>query len=134
MMLEEQLRKFWYFRYTGGFSVNKGSRSVLESLDYASELLNNINNLVLIFPQGEIQSSHVKRFSFEKGVSRVIAKKNSNTTILFLVTLQDYFSNKKPSLYCYYREVEGDNDIVQIARKYNEFYSCCLIAQSKLKR
>ena len=30
MMLEEQLRKYWFFNYTGGFSVNKKSKVFLK--------------------------------------------------------------------------------------------------------
>ena len=30
MMLEEQLRKFWFFNYSGGFSVNKKSKTIIE--------------------------------------------------------------------------------------------------------
>ena len=29
MMLEEQLKKNWFFKYTGGFSVKKSSKSVI---------------------------------------------------------------------------------------------------------
>lgn len=46
MMLEEQLKKHWYFQYTGGFSVNRNSREIVESIDYAVELLNKDDNLV----------------------------------------------------------------------------------------
>ena len=50
MMLEEQLKKHWYFNYTGGFSVKKSTRSAVATIQYSAELLSHPNNLVLMFP------------------------------------------------------------------------------------
>ncbi len=55
MMLEEQLRKRMYLNKSGGYSVRKGSRSILKSLDYTAELLKEKKSLVLMFPQGKIR-------------------------------------------------------------------------------
>lgn len=134
MMLEEQLKRFWYFKFTGGFSVKKGSRSVIESLNYASDLLKDRRNMVLIFPQGEIQTSHLMEFRFEQGVSRIVDRAGAGSSILLLVTLQDYFSNKKPSLYCYIKEAQPTDTIEQICSQYNDFYRSCLAQHINLKK
>ena len=76
MMLEEQLRRHWYFNYTGGYSVKKHSRSALESIDYTAELLTDPGNVVLLFPQGEINSLYKDTFVFEKGIERMLKKVN----------------------------------------------------------
>lgn len=124
MMLEEQLRKYWLFNYTGGFSVNKKSRGIVETLDYATELLSNPDNLVLIFPQGEIQSMHHQPIRFEKGIERILKNKKCNVQIVFLVNLVDYFSNKKPGIYFNLREYTGNAiDIQSIQDSYNLFYA-----------
>ena len=60
MMLEDQLKKHWYFRYTGGYSVKRKSKEIVKSIEYTNELLSNPKNIILMFPQGKIHSSHNK--------------------------------------------------------------------------
>src|SRR4029078_9939760 len=66
MMLEEQLKKFRFFSHGGVYSVKKKSRDMIESLDFTCHLLENKKNLVQLFPQGDIQSQHVKYITFQK--------------------------------------------------------------------
>jgi 1-acyl-sn-glycerol-3-phosphate acyltransferase len=68
MMLEEQLKKFSFFINTGGYSVKKGNRSIIESINYTIELLTDSKNLVLMFPQGKITSVYDRSIKFEKGI------------------------------------------------------------------
>jgi len=125
-MLEEQLRKHWYFKYTGGYSVNKKSRSVIETLKYSAELLEVNENLVLIFPQGEIQSLHTQVFKFEKGLDRILKNKENKVQVIFLANIVDYFSDSKPSLFQYIKEFDREYDISFIQEKYNAFYRECI--------
>ncbi|MGN6179999.1 MAG: 1-acyl-sn-glycerol-3-phosphate acyltransferase, partial [Mucilaginibacter sp.] len=74
MILEESMHKYWPFKYAGAFSVKKGSRNVVESLNYAASLLDDPQNLVLIYPQGKLYSNFVTRVNFENGVMRIIEK------------------------------------------------------------
>ena len=74
MMLEEQLNKYAFFKKTGGYSVKKGNRSILESIQYTAEILKDAGNAVLIFPQGEIQSVYESTFKFEKGLEKIMEK------------------------------------------------------------
>jgi 1-acyl-sn-glycerol-3-phosphate acyltransferase len=135
MMLEEQLRKYWYFNYAGGFSVKKKSRSVLETLHYTSSLLADKNNLVLLFPQGEIGSVQKDSFDFEKGIERILAGVKNQVQIVFLVSLTDYFSSKKPEIFFYYREYSKDSfQIADLEEGYNRFYKSCKDTQSEIKR
>ena len=123
MMLEEQLRKHWYFNYTGGFSVNKSAKSVIETIQYSAELLSHPENLVLIFPQGKIESIHKQSIDFEKGVQKIIERTDrSNLQIIYLVNSIDYFINKKPVLYHYIKEyTESNTDYLSLERSYNAF-------------
>lgn len=122
MMLEEQLKKYWFFNYSGGFSIKKNSKSVLETLNYTNQLLNDKNNMVLIFPQGEIKSIYENTIRFEKGIDRLL-KKSNNIQVLQVVNLIDYFSNSKPTLYIYLKEFELDNQNADtIEKSYQDFY------------
>jgi 1-acyl-sn-glycerol-3-phosphate acyltransferase len=135
MMLEDQLRKYWFFNYTGGFSVNKKSKSVIETLNYTSELLINNKNLVLFFPQGEIQSLNYQNIRFEKGLERILKDNKNAVQVVFLVNLIDYFSNRKPGIYFHLQEyVQRGFDINSIQDSYNLFYAQSVEKQKNLNK
>ena len=131
MMLEEQLKKNWFFQYTGGFSVRKSNRSLVESLNYSAELLENTNNMVLMFPQGKIQSMHRTSFIFEKGIERILARTKKEVELVFEVNLVDYFSQAKPSVYLNATSYKGDYSLNAIQEAYNDFYRQCIQEQEK---
>lgn len=129
MMLEEQLKKYWLLNHTGGFSVNKKSRSIIETLQYIVELLEDKNNLVLIFPQGEIKSIYDNNIRFEKGLDWII-KKAENIQVIQVANFIDYFSKPKPSLYVYLEELFISKNR-SIEEAYQQFYFKCIEKQKK---
>lgn len=127
MMSEEELRKHMFFNKTGGYSVRKGSRSVIETLDYTLELLHDKNNLVLVFPQGRIESVHKHTILFEKGMEHILKKVTWNIQIIFLVNLIDYLSNPQPRLYMYFHEYNASDSVDKnIQEEFNRFHSECI--------
>ncbi|MFO7575569.1 MAG: lysophospholipid acyltransferase family protein [Bacteroidales bacterium] len=98
MMLEEQLQTRLFLNKVGAYSVRRGSRSVIDSLNYTSRLLKTPGNLVVIYPQGEISSLYTYPVRFERGIDRIIRSAGPGITVLFYVALVDWFSSKKPSL------------------------------------
>lgn len=123
MMLDEQLRRHSFFNRTGGFSVKKNSRSILESIDYAAGLLSEKNNLVLIFPEGRIGSMHKNDFIFEKGTGRIAGKSAGTASIIFLASIIDYGSSPKPFLFMYFVEYTNEKrDYQQLQEAYKKFY------------
>ncbi len=134
MMLEDQLVKYKYFKYVGAFSVKRKSRSVFETLKYTTELLKNSKNMVLIFPQGKIQSMHKEEFHFEKGIEYILKETIGKVQILFVANFVDYFSEKKPIVNIYLKEFEvGDSQMKEIENGYNEFYRSCIKNQILLE-
>jgi len=133
MMLESQLRKFWFLNFAGGFSINKRTKSMIETLRYATDLLQDSNNLLLIFPQGKIQTMHQHTFSFEKGLEHILKDRKSMVHVLFVVNIIDYFSNRKPSVNIYYEEFDGFEYEVEVLQyHYSEFYKRCIESQKTL--
>jgi len=130
MMLEEQLKKHWYFQYTGGFSIKKKSRSIIASIDYTKRLLEQDDNMVLMFPQGEITSMHQHTIKFDNGVNRIIQQSGNEMQVLFVANLLDYFSNSKPTLYMHI-ETHQAKDLKNgnIESEYNKFYATAFNAQ-----
>lgn len=133
MMLEKQLQKYTLFKYAGGFSVNKNSRNLSESVAYATELLKDPGNVVLLFPQGKIQSMHIKSFKFEKGLEHILKRCRNPLHVIFLVNLTDYFSNPRPVLYMYFSEYSKPAfDIESLGENYKIFYGQCIEKQERI--
>ena len=132
MMLEEQLKKRMFLNKCGGFSVSKQPRELLESINHAAELLADNNNLVLIFPQGRIETKYRYPFVFERGIEEILKRTNSRVQILFIANVIDYFSHSNPSLFIYFQQADlGDLPVkARIEEAYNAFFSNC-IAQQK---
>ncbi len=131
MMLEEQLMKFSFFNKTGGFSIRKNSRSMIESMNYTAELLRDHRNMVLLFPQGKIESCYKQPILFEPGVNRIIEKIGSPVQIIFMANLIDYFSSRKPGIFMYIYEYKEDKfDLGSIQEAYNRFFNQCITSNS----
>lgn len=123
MMLEQQLRKYWYFRYAGGYSILKHSKGALESIQYSADILNDPNHAVLIFPQGKFISLYDSQIIFQKGISRLLNLIDEQVCIVFVANFVEYFARPKPSLYIHFETYKGSNsDGVSVAAAYQTFY------------
>ncbi len=132
MMLEEQLKRYSFFINTGGYSVKRGARSVVESLNYTAELLSDNRNMVLLFPQGKITSIYDQTLIFEKGVEHILKKIEGKVQVIFMANLVDYFSEEKASLFIYLREYDPeDHKTERLQEDYNRFYSECVSTNIK---
>ncbi len=125
MMLEEQLKQRMFLNKAGAFSIDKGKRSMIETLSYAGELLKNKENLLVLYPQGKFQSVHHRPIQFEKGfiaIPRSAAVKGFQ--LIFYAALTDYFEHRNPMLFLYIKEqpflLEMTASDLEFA--YNEFY------------
>lgn len=126
MILQDTAKRISALRYGGAFSVNRGSRDVIQSLDYASQLLNNPDNLVLMFPQGKLFPNFVEHINFEKGVTKLIEKSKNNCQIIFAATFIQYFEHKKPTVTIYLKQPEDTNlnsDINSLQSNYQEHFN-----------
>lgn len=132
MMLEYQLKKFMILNKAGAFSVKKNSRDIIQSLKYSEEILSDKKNLLLIFPQGEIQSLYTEYFKFEKGIEKLMKKEEA--CLIFNVNLIDYFSHKKPGLNIYYKvyPVNENIGIDTIEKAFNQFATKCKQLQKEV--
>ena len=106
MVREDTTLHLKYVRYGGAFSINKKSKGMIESLDYAAKLLDDPQNLVLIFPQGKLYSNFVNEINFEKGIMKVIQKAEGKFQILFATIFIQYFKHKKQSVTVYLKKEE----------------------------
>jgi len=123
MMLEEELSKRKFLTTTGAFSVRKNSKEIIKTISYSAEILNNPNNLLLMFPQGKIESMHKSEIKFERGVYKILEKTLKPIQIIFSVVMIDYLSNRKPTVNVYLKEFDVEkNKIIDLECVYNEWY------------
>jgi 1-acyl-sn-glycerol-3-phosphate acyltransferase len=133
MMLEQQLKKHWYFQYSGAYSVKKKSRSIIQSLRYTNKLLQDSRNMVFLFPQGKIHSLYNNSIKFEKGVQKIIDHTMDEVQIVYVANLIDYFSHSKPNLFIYMKAYLAKDLKGNLAEaKYKRFFDGVL-CQHKIK-
>lgn len=99
MILEKQLRKNMWMRYFGCFSIAPGKASVQESLDYAAEMLNNPGHLLLMYPQGNLESCHIRHIVLKDGVKDIIGRVTGKCQLIWSSNIVEYFESLKPSVY-----------------------------------
>ncbi len=107
LVSEENYQGNGFMKYLGAFSVKKKSKSMLQTFDYAGQLLNHPENLVVVFPQGKLYSAHTEEVIFEKGLMNIINASSKNFQYLFVAFFVDYFQFKKPTVKAYLQTWEG---------------------------
>lgn len=123
MMLEEELKSRKLLRNAGAFSIKKQSRDAINSLNYAASILQQPENLLVFYPEGNIGSMHQEQLHFEPGLERIVQKSQGSAQALMVVILVDYHANPKPQIYGYMQHLEQmPEDAQAIEALYNEFY------------
>jgi 1-acyl-sn-glycerol-3-phosphate acyltransferase len=129
MMLEEQLAANPILKYGGAFSIKRGTKNVLESLHFACEKLYNPNSMVLVFPQGKLNSVYSDNFVFESGIEYILNAKYNiiPPELLFTACLIEYGPYSKPTLFIHYKLYKNEKyTIAEITNEYTGFYQQCL--------
>jgi len=133
MVREDTTVKLHYLKYAGAFSVNKKSRDMLQSLDYAAELLQSQQNLVLIFPQGKLYSNFVSDINFEKGATKVMAKAEGKFQLIFAATFIQYMRHKKPTVTVYLENAASATKTQdELKNAYQQFYEKAKAEQTEI--
>jgi len=133
MAREDTTVKFQYVKYGGAFSINKRSRDMLQSLDYAAELLNDPQNLVLIFPQGKLYSNFVNSIQFEKGITRIMENANGKFQLLFAATFVQCLKHKKPTATVYLQVEPYENKSFEdLKNAYQMHYDNAKLQQTEI--
>jgi len=133
LVSNKEFEKFKHLKYFGAFAAEDKGKEVFKTLQYAGALLNDPKNLVLIFPQGKMHSSHVKDINFEKGVLQVINASKKKFQLIFSVILTDYFNDRKPSVEAYLTNWKAEEYIsLQLLKsEFNKHYDNAILKQSQ---
>lgn len=98
MMLEKELKKHRFMRQGGAFSIDPGSRSIVNTFAYTQELLASPQNLVTIFPQGKIHSQYEADISFQPGIGKMLDRVKNDIQVVFYAAHLDYGPHARPTL------------------------------------
>ncbi len=97
MMLEKQLSKYKFFTKIGAYSIEpENRRSIIESLEYTVELLNQEMPLVSIFPQGQLLPWDTRPLGYKRGVEWILRKYRKSVTVLPLAIRTEFLGEKRP--------------------------------------
>lgn len=132
LMLEEQLKNRMFLNKFGAAGLQPKSHDVINAIDYCAEILQNPNHILFYFPEGEIRAQNSTDMKFKKGVLRIIEKAHTNLQLLFVANLTEYFSNRKPTLFTFYKTVDASafNSIGNLQQEYNRFLMDCKLKLS----
>jgi hypothetical protein len=99
MMLEEQLKKYWFFKKLGAYSIQPDSiRSILETAKYTKELIIDAGKFVITYPQGEIESFEKRPLTLKEGLKYFIRGIEKEFYVLPVGFKIHYYNEKYPSI------------------------------------
>lgn len=110
MILKKQLQKNLWMRYFGGFSIVPHSKTYIESLSYTAEILSKPGNLVIMFPQGNLESQYVRHIEIKDGICKLLPMVKGKCQLLWSSNLTEYFESLKPSVYFHMLDCGNHDD------------------------
>lgn len=99
MMDEIQLKKYYFFRWLGTFSVDRSDpRSAMRSIEYAVTLLKGTTRAMWIYPQGELLPNDRRPLVFYNGVEH-IAKRVGPMNLVPVAFRFEFAHERRPDLF-----------------------------------
>lgn len=99
LMLEEQLRRYWFFQKVGAFSINPNNPvSMKVTFNYIVEIIGSSKNVLLFYPQGEIEDYVKRPLKVKEGLKSVLNMSNHNVKILSIAFKIKHGNTKKPDV------------------------------------
>jgi len=87
-LMIEELNRFPLLHRGGGYPVNKKSpQSAMKALRYSVEVVQDLKNLLFIFPQGIIRPPHYRPIEFQTGLAYIAQKAVKKTGRVNLVPI-----------------------------------------------
>ncbi|MFH2044469.1 MAG: lysophospholipid acyltransferase family protein [Pseudomonadota bacterium] len=131
MMLEEQLRRYKFFKKLGAFSVNPNNiNDAANSLRYARALLNDSKNMVVIYPQGILQSQFIPHVKAKEGIFALAGMSGNQFQILPIAALVNPYDEKKPEIIIRLGKLNINTDFVQKSAVFEDEFNS-LISEAK---
>jgi len=111
LMLEGQLKRYWFFKKLGCYSIDlNDSRKMIASLKYTMDLLLKPNNLVTIYPQGEIHAYDEKHIVLKEGIDFITMKSTVDFQLLPIAFKIHYTNKRLPIVYARFGKLLSSKD------------------------
>ena len=98
MMLEEQLKRYWFFQKVGAYSINPHSpQDIIEAANYTQELLAGPDNFVVLYPQGDIEPFEKRPLTLKRGL-QLFTKATPPAQIIPIGFKIHFYNQKEPAV------------------------------------
>ena len=112
LMLEEQLKRYWFFKKLGSYSIDlNDNRKMITSLKYTLDLMLNPENMIIIYPQGEIQPYEQRPINFKEGINFLAKKSKIDFQIMPIAFKIHYTNQKLPIIYAQFGKLLNSKDV-----------------------
>lgn len=112
MMLEEQLKRYWFFKKLGCYSIDlNDSKKMITSLKYTLDLIQNADNAITMYPQGEIQSYEQRPIQLKGGIDFIAKKSKINFQIIPIAFKIHYTNERLPIIYTRFGKLLNSIDV-----------------------
>ena len=109
MVNEETMRKIKFFKYLGAFSVHQQSRQIVQSLQFAAQLLQQPQNLVVVFPQGKLYSNFAQQLQVAGGAFKIGQLAGTNKfQYIMVASFTENMQHRKPTAQLYLINYPGE--------------------------
>lgn len=100
IMLEEQLKRYWFFRLLGATGFNPNNpKSIVKLSNFISNILQYPDNVLVFYPQGVIQLFD-SDIAIKEGLSYLLKNVHKDVQIFYPFFKIQYFDNRLPDLIC----------------------------------
>lgn len=123
MMLEEQLSRYWFFQNIGAFSIDPtNTKKISETVKYVQKVLENTENFVILYPQGEIEPYEMRPLTLKRGI-QLFLRTTPEVQVLPVGFKIQYYNQKRPSLLVKFGETLRGKSIIADFKSYEDnFY------------
>jgi 1-acyl-sn-glycerol-3-phosphate acyltransferase len=123
LMLEEQLKRYWFFRKLGAYSIDLNNpKKVIESLHYTQQIVNNPKNFVVYYPQGEIRPYDERPLCMKPGLKKVLHGVTQQVMVMPAAFKIQYRNEPKPDVFARFApSLQGE----QVADNFEMFIHAC---------
>ena len=121
MMLEEQLKRYWFFKKLGCYSIDlNDSRKMITSLKHTMDLATKPDNVIAIYPQGEIQPYEKRPIVLREGINFLSNKCETDFQIMPVSFKINYANERLPMVYARLGKLLNSKDIKINPQIFNE--------------
>lgn len=129
LMLEEQLKRYWFFRYLGAYSINDNKpKSIIETAQYTANILMDTKNFSVYYPQGRFEPYDKRPLELKDGLLYFLRKLEIETYVVPAAFKIINNENKKPSVNVRFGQPIEGSTLISCFDDYKKLFNNNLIS------